>query len=174
MFARVIVITAVVSREVAVRVAIPMAAMGLVMLGGAFWKWQSLAGSEAADEIARRAKLKNPFALVPALKWGAVLSGVLLASVIARDLFGDSGLLAAAAVSGLADVDAITLAVSEQSAAGSLAIATAATAVTIAVMSNTVVKAGMAYFGGGRAFGQPVLAVFFGAIGVGALAIVLA
>jgi uncharacterized membrane protein (DUF4010 family) len=174
MFARVITITAVVSSSVAWRVALPMAAMGAVMLGAAAWIWRRMDGHADADETARAAKLENPFALIPALKWGVVLCGVLLVAFFARDAFGDRGLFAAAAISGLADVDAITLAASEQSSAGTLAYGSAATAVTIAVMSNTVVKAGMAYFGGGAKYGKPIVAVFAGAIAVGGIAILVA
>ena len=47
----------------------------------------------------------------------------------------------------------------------------AALAITIAVAVNTVVKGGMAWFGGGRRFGQPVVLVFAVAI---ALAVVSA
>ena len=71
--------------------------MGAIMLAGAGWK---------------QLALSNPFALVPALKWGVVLSLVLVASAAAQQHFGDRGLYVTAAASGLADVDAVTLAVS--------------------------------------------------------------
>jgi uncharacterized membrane protein (DUF4010 family) len=173
MFARVIVITAVVSLPVAAQVALPMGIMGAVMLGAAAWRWRGLSRSDEAEEAARSTKLKNPFALVPALMWGAVLSIVLLVSVVARDLFGDSGLYAAALVSGFADVDAITLAVSEQSFAGSLDAGVAATSVTLAVMSNTVVKAGMALVGGGLTYAKPIAVTFAITIVAGGVAIAL-
>ncbi len=159
MFFRVIVITAVINPVVALRVALPMTAMGLVMLGAALWWWRGLS-DERGDEMARGTEVENPFALIPALMWGLALSAVLLVAALAAEYFGDAGVYAAALFSGLADVDAITLAVTEQSARGALDPAVAATATTIAAMSNTVVKAGMAWLGGGTAYGRVVAAVF--------------
>ena len=174
MFARVIVITAVVSRSVAARVALPMALMGAVMLGAAVWRWRAMSGASEADRAAPQTQLKNPFALLPALMWGAALSAVVLIAGIASDLFGDAGLMAAAAISGLADVDVITLAVSEQSSAGQLAASVAAIAVTLAVMSNTVVKGAMACAGGGWRYGKPIAVTFGIAVVAGGLGIALA
>jgi uncharacterized membrane protein (DUF4010 family) len=161
MFIRVIVITALLSPAVAVRLAVPMASMGLVMLAGGVWKWR-VAAREAyqAAELSDATKLRNPFELIPAIKWGLVLSAVLLLAVIAQDMLGDQGVYAAAALSGVADVDAITLAVAKQAGDGALAIHVASLGVTIAVICNTLVKGGIALFSGGRAFGWHVLLVF--------------
>jgi uncharacterized membrane protein (DUF4010 family) len=170
MFARVIVVTAVLSRSLARELAVPMVAMGLVMLGGALWKWRQ-GGDDDSEEAEEESTaedegptLENPFALIPALKWGLLLCAVLLGAVLARKAFGHSGLYAAAAASGLADVDAITLAVGKEAAEGALSIGVAALAITIAVVSNTIVKGGMAFFVGGRAFGADVVKVFVGSM----------
>ena len=158
LFGRVMVLTAAVSPATAVAIVAPMAAMGLVMLAASLWSLPALrargkGGTEGPE-------LKNPFALLPALKWGVVLSAVLLIATIAADRFGSQGLIAVAALSGLADVDPITLAMARQAAAGDVTVSLAALAITIGVVANFVVKGGIAIVGGGRGFGIRVVAAF--------------
>jgi len=142
--------------------------MTAVMLAGAGWKLLALRGADrSADPTREDMPLSNPFALIPALKWGIVLSAVLVASAVAQQHFGDRGLFVTAAASGLADVDAVTLAVSRQSYEGTLPAAVAALAITIAVVSNTVVKGTMAVLMGRKGFGRPIVLVFALAIAVG-------
>lgn len=154
---RVTAVAAVLSPGVAMSLAAPMGALVVVLLGGALWRYLRKPGNGAADD---ELTLRNPFALVPALTWGAVLCGVLLLTTLAQRAFGDSGIYLAAAASGLADVDAITLAASKHAVDGVLATDAAALAITLAVASNTVVKGGIALAAGGRAFGRGVVAVF--------------
>ncbi len=163
MCGRVIVITAVVSRDVARTILVPLLAMGLVLLLGAGWKWAVMrrqVTGRSQDEAGAGLTLRNPFALLPALKWGLILSAILVISEIAKAGLGDRGLLLAAAVAGLADVDAISIAVSRQSAAAELATEIATLAITIAVVSNTVLKSTLAFLTGGKAFGFDVFKVF--------------
>jgi len=167
MFARVLVVTAVLSRKVALALAPPLVAMGLVMLGGALWKWRAMESTPVGDGDGAP-RLQNPFALVPALKWGVVLCAVLLLAHFAQATLGDSGFLVAAAASGLVDVDAITLAATSQAASGSLTVDLASLAIAIAVISNTIVKGGIALFAGGRLFGRDVVKIFAGSMAVGA------
>ena len=82
--------------------------------------------------------------------------GILFVAKLAKIYFGDQGLFAAAGLSGLADVDAITLSIAEQSKSGTLAHNIGALAITIAVVSNSVVKTGIAIYAGGWKFGRLV------------------
>ncbi|RPH97276.1 MAG: DUF4010 domain-containing protein [Lysobacterales bacterium] len=171
MFGRVVMVAAVIDRSVALRVAAPMSAMGLAVLAAALWQWRRLrAAAPPGDGTASSealAGLKNPFALLPALKWGAVMVAVLLLAAFAREYLGDRGVIAVAAASGIADVDAITLAVTRSVQLGELGADLAALAVSVAVMSNTLVKAGIAVVGGGRDFGLPVARVLVAAAVLG-------
>lgn len=171
MFARVLVVSAFIDRSVAAALALPLGSMGVVMLGGAGWRYAALrrehrGSGDPPDAIA----LANPFALVPALKWGVLLSGVLIAMAVAHQHFGARGLYVAAAASGLADVDAVTVAVSRQCEHGIVDAATASLSITVAVISNTVVKGAMAVGLGGPGFGRPIALVFAVAIAVGVVA----
>lgn len=129
---------------------VPLGVMVAVLLAGGAWVYRSGSHPTAEEEM----PLQNPFHLKRAAGWGLGLATVLLASAAARAWFGDRGLLVAAGLSGLADVDAITLAVGSQVRAVDLAPATAALAIVVAIAANTVTKAGIAWFNGGRAFGQ--------------------
>ncbi len=173
MVIRVLVVAAVISREVALQLALPLAGMGLVLLAGAVWKWRATAAADAKAPAAGEREddtpmFSNPFALLPALKWALILVAVLLLAHFAREFLGERGVLLAAAASGLADVDAINIAVSAQAESGSLSVAIAILAVAIAIASNTVVKAVIAWIGGGRAFGRDIAVVFAISIAVGA------
>ena len=70
---------------------------------------------------------------------------------------GDTGIYLSSIVSGAADVDAIALSMSELSKTGGLDLNTASNAVILAAMSNTVVKGGIALFGGSVALRKPLL-----------------
>ncbi len=59
---------------------------------------------------------------------------------------GASGVYTGAVISGIADVDAITLSMAELSKAGSVPPSTAANAIVLAAATNTVVKGAMVWF----------------------------
>jgi uncharacterized membrane protein (DUF4010 family) len=160
MAGRIVVITAVVSRQVALALLPPLAAMLVVMLGGAAWKWRQSKRAEKDGAAETEVAIRNPLSIVAALKWGVFLSIVLVAAAIGQEYFGSRGLIAAAALSGFADVDAITLAVARQSDGGQLAAATAVLAIVVAASSNTVVKAGIAVVSGGWRYGRDVAIIF--------------
>lgn len=126
-------------------------------LAGVLLRWRPAADAPAADEAA----FGNPAQLPTALGFGAIYAVILLATAWANDLLGERGVLALAAVSGLTDVDAITLSSLRLLQSGALARDPAITAVGIAVGSNLVFKAAMAATAGGRELRGPVLRSFF-------------
>jgi uncharacterized membrane protein (DUF4010 family) len=115
----------------------------------------------------------QPFAILPALKFGAFFAVILLLMGIAEALFGDVGIYITSLLSGLADVDTVTLTMSNLSAAGDVSPGTAITAIVLAVMSNTVVKASIAYAIGSRRFGRMILLAFGLVLLVGLLVLCL-
>jgi uncharacterized membrane protein (DUF4010 family) len=115
--------------------------------------------------------LRNPFHLKRALGWGLALATVLLASAAARAWFGDRGLILTAGLSGVADVDPITLAVGSQMHTSGLPAGTAVLAIVLAITANTLAKAGFAWISGGRAFGLRLTAMLTASL-VAALAMV--
>lgn len=168
MCVRVVFVTAVVAPGVAVSLAPAMATMAIVLLVGAGWKWRVIRREGYSREsLANVPEIGNPFALVPALKWGLIFCVVLVAAEAGRRYLGDRGLYVAAAASGIADVDAITLAVARQAAEASLTREAAAIAVAVAVTSNGLVKSTLALVAGGVRFGGYVAAFLLAATGAG-------
>lgn len=96
----------------------------------------------------------NPSELKPAVLFGALYAFVLFVVAAGQDLLGDVGLYAAAAVSGLTDVDAITLSTSQLVESGRLPATTGWRLVLIAILSNLVFKLAMAATLGSREFAR--------------------
>jgi uncharacterized membrane protein (DUF4010 family) len=160
MCVRVGVITAVLAPAVAWQLAMALGAMALVIVVAGLFQYLKLR-RESATTV-ESPTLKNPFALVPALSWGAALCAILLLSKIAVEQLGEQGFYLASAASGLADVDAISLAAARGATTGSLSVDAAALAVVIAVTSNGVAKSIMALTAGGRAFGLRIAIALIG------------
>lgn len=93
--------------------------------------------------------LQNPLEIKTALTFGTILTAVMLLSVALRQSYGDAGLLTLAAVSGIADADAIMLSMigmSDETLTPRLFVM----GCVIAGAINTVVKALMCVLIGGR------------------------
>jgi uncharacterized membrane protein (DUF4010 family) len=105
------------------------------------------AAAPAGDSL----ELSNPLQLRAALGFGALLVVLFIAAEALRRWLGDSGAYAMAAIAAPLDVDAVTLALSEDAARGSLEPATAQRAIALAALVNTAVKAVLAASLGGRA-----------------------
>jgi uncharacterized membrane protein (DUF4010 family) len=108
---------------------------------------------------AEKFEVKTPFAIIPALKFGAFLVFILVISKLLYLFIGDSGVYLAGLASGLADVDAITLTLSTLSL-GTLASKIAIVGIILAVLSNTIVKTGISFYMGGRNMGKWVAILF--------------
>lgn len=111
----------------------------------------------------------NPAELKSALAFGALYALVLLAVAFARDRFGTAGLYAVAAISGLTDMDAITLSTSRLVEGGGLEPGSGWRAILIASMSNLVFKAGIVAALGSRKLLWRVALLFAAALAGGAV-----
>jgi uncharacterized membrane protein (DUF4010 family) len=139
-----------------------------------------VAGGLVVGLLARRVRpqtasapeVANPFQLREAIRFGAVYAVVLLAVEAASRLLGAWGLAAAAALAGLTDVDAITLALATATREATSP-ATAGWAIALAVLSNTIAKAGYAAWFGGRGFRRGTLVVLGAALIAGLAALLV-
>ena len=136
MFVRILVVVGALSLPLLRVVWLPITAAGAA--GLAYGAYLYFAPRVASDE--EEVSVTNPFELGPAITFGLLYGAILLISRAAQMYFGDTGVYISSILSGLADVDAITLSMTELTSQGALTLETAARAITFAAMSNTVVK----------------------------------
>lgn len=141
----------------------PLAALFAILAGAALILWR---GNRA---VVASAPLQDPSQTGVALLFGIVYSAVLLATAAARDQLGERGLYLVAAISGVTDVDAITLSTARLVQTGSLDGALGWRVVVTAALSNLVAKGCIAAALGGPPLARQ-LAVPFGAAILGGLA----
>lgn len=168
MFARMLVVVAAVDRPLLGALAWPlglMAASGYVIAIVVFWK------DVKSDSSAEPVALRNPFELTRAIAFGLLYGAVLFVAKAAQVYVGSTGLYASAILAGLTDVDAITLSLLDLHRSG-LEASVAMTGITLAAITNTLVKGGIAVIAGGPALGFRVGASFLVVLISGALALV--
>jgi uncharacterized membrane protein (DUF4010 family) len=168
MMLRVLVLAGVLNLSLALALALPLGAAALFQ-GLAALLLIGREGRTARGEKPEGLIHKNPFELPEVLRFGAMLAAVMLAAGIAQSVYGNSGLFAVAAISGLADVDAVTLSVAGMGAPG----ATGVAAILIAIGVNTVAKSAYAGYAGGARLGLTLLCFHLAAMAVAAAAYLL-
>jgi uncharacterized membrane protein (DUF4010 family) len=144
MYGRVLVEVLVVNRDLVGEVVLPVVVGGLILIGWAaalYWRDTRQPDSDGAS-----AEFANPFRLRPAIQFGLLYGVVLIGSKAASMYLGSTGVYTGALISGIADVDAITLSMAELSRNGSVEPVTAGNAIVIAAASNTLVKGAMVWF----------------------------
>ena len=99
--------------------------------------------------------LSNPFDVGNALKLAALIGVIMVLAKVASSATDGKGLLLVAALSGIADVDAIALSMARM-AGSTVPITLASDAILIAVGVNTLAKAAVATIAGGRKIAMPV------------------
>ena len=156
MLARVALILGAVAPAALLTIAPALAAAAIAGVAAAILMFSRRTDDEAGNAVT----LGNPFELKPALIFAGLLAVISVAAAAGADAFGASGLYAIAAVSGLADLDAITLSAGRQSGAGSLIHGVAGAAVLIATLANALTKGAMAASVGGGKTGVAVIASF--------------
>jgi uncharacterized membrane protein (DUF4010 family) len=155
-FLRVLALAAIFEPSLIAPLAVPMGVMAVAGLGGvAILRMRDRGGDRASD----LETVANPLNLGAALAFGALLTLVLLALHVLEAWLGEAGIHVAAALSGVTDVDAITVSVARL-VGDDLAVTAGATAVFIAAAVNTAVKAGIAIGMGGTAMGLRVGSVY--------------
>jgi uncharacterized membrane protein (DUF4010 family) len=116
---------------------------------------------------------ENPAQLKSALIFGALYAIIIFAVAVAKDWLGNSGLYAVAVISGLTDVDAITLSLSNTIKGGGLAASQGWKLILVAALSNMVFKAGLAVGLGSRKLAKYVIGLTLVTLAVGVLIVLL-
>lgn len=165
---RVMVEIAVVAPRLFLDIAPPLAALALwmaLLCALAWWRGRR-------DEADKLPEAENPAELKPALLFGALYAGVTLAVAFVKERFGDAGLYPVALLSGLTDVDAITLSTVNLAAAGRLEADVTGRLILLAVLSNLAFKGACAIALGSPALRRRIVLWFALAL-AGGVAIVL-
>lgn len=122
---------------------IPLAAMLLISIGCMGWLY--ISSEKKKDEDSPDIDPGNPLKLPTAVKFGALLALILVLATALQEWFGDQGIYILALLSGLMDVDAITLSLSKM-AVNEISESVATLGIIISVISNTLVKAAFFIF----------------------------
>ncbi|OLQ94300.1 hypothetical protein BIY21_00430 [Vibrio ponticus] len=170
MFPRLLIVLSVLNPQL-VKILWPIVLVMMVALYlPAWWIWRS----SKIETVEQPNQKTNPLALQSALFFGVVLAVIMLLSHALSDWFGNAGTLILAALSGITDVDAISLALGRQSTQ-TLSVQTAALGIFIAASVNTIVKMGMVVSIGNKALWSKVAPVMIGCVlSGGAVLVVMA
>ncbi|MFZ5558793.1 MAG: MgtC/SapB family protein [Pseudomonadota bacterium] len=150
---RIGIVTAAVSAGVLPQLLPMLTAGALAALGAAAFGWRKLRAAKPPP----LPEIGNPTEIKTAVTFGVLYAAVLLLAAWLSDYAGSKGLYAVALVSGLTDVDAITLSSLRLQEIGRIADREAVVAIGLATIANLAFKAGLAFAVGGRGLGLQCL-----------------
>lgn len=162
MFPRIIVEVLIINARLVPKLAVVMALMTAAGFSFCFFLWKKSSNEKNSDVV-----LKNPFNILPAVTFGLVFAVIIFVARITQIMAGDSGVYIISVLTGLSDVDPITLTMSHIARDDPGKLNQATTAITLAAFSNTLMKAGMAFFLGSKQFRKTVLIGFAIILGAG-------
>ena len=147
MYLRVLLYCAMINPALLGNLTIPLLVMTLVLYLPALLIWRKHRNGTRVEQPALH---NNPLDLKSALTLGVLLTLILLMASVLQQWLGNTGIYVLATISGITDVDAITLSLTRMSQTG-LASTTVIIGIIIASSVNNLMKAGMAISIGGRA-----------------------
>jgi uncharacterized membrane protein (DUF4010 family) len=165
MFIRILLEVFVLNRALFWNMLIPMLTLAAITGVFAYFVWKK------AENLEGKIDLKSPFRLAPALKFGAFFAMILALVKLADVYLSTKGVYLVSIISGFADVDAITVSLS-QLAKKTLDMTTARNGIILAALMNVAVKGGIAFWMGGKQFWRIVVGLFSALIVVGVLFLV--
>ncbi len=145
MYVRVLAAVAVVSQAFLLTTILPMAILMLLTMLPALAVWFGI-----RRQASPMPEQRNPTQLKSAVVFGLMYAGVLLALAAARAYWNGRGLYAVAFLSGLTEMDAITLSTARLSQSDWTVAVDGWRMIVVAAMANLVSKAGIAGLLGGR------------------------
>jgi uncharacterized membrane protein (DUF4010 family) len=145
MYLRVLAAVAVVSQSFLLTTLLPVVILMLLTLVPAMVVWFRVRRCPAQVP-----EQQNPTQLKSAVIFGLMYAAVLLALALAKTYWNGRGMYVVAFLSGLTEMDAITLSTARMSQTGQLAADVGWRLIVVAAMANLVSKAGIAGLLGGR------------------------
>lgn len=150
---RLMVVSALISPAVLPKLLIPM---GIGLLFGVITTLLGWKRLQSNAELPKPTST-NPTELPAALSFALIYVLVLLAAAWLSDIAGNTGLYTVAAISGLTDVDAITLSSLRLFDLDKLSGDHAVTSIAIAFLTNMLLKFGLVFFIGGKSLAKHVI-----------------
>jgi len=139
MFIRMILILGLIDTTLAIIIAPIMFAMGS---SGLLYSYYLYIKSKKESSKKQSVKLKNPFRLSQGLYFALLYSFILLIVDISKHIWGTSGVTIISFISGLPDVDAISISLAKLTH-DTISIKTAITGIFLASIANTLTKGGL-------------------------------
>lgn len=156
MFIRIITEVLIINKDLIPLLIIPFGAMAFV----GFVSSTFLYSKRRKIKERKKFEIKNPFEINTAIKFGLFYLFVLFFSKSLYILFGDVGIYGISIFSGLADVDAITITLSSMALTGEISSKVAVLSITLAAITNTLVKVGIVKFLGEKKLFKKIIYVF--------------
>ena len=168
MYLRVLVEAFIVNAELSYKLALPYL---LAALSGLIYSYYLYKNSKNADIDFKNSTItKNPLQLSEAIKFGILFGLIFGAVYFVENRYGDIGVYIVSFLSGLTDVDAITLSLSELAKEEKLSQYASIGGIVIASVTNSLVKLGIVYWIGGVKLGWELTKFFIitlGLMGIG-------
>lgn len=166
MLPRVVLATGVINRSFALTLVLPFTLMALPGIVYAAWVWLRRRPDKREGDTP---ELGNPLSLATAIKFALLYTVIAFAVKAVREQGWTESLMPLAFVSGLTDMDAISLSIARDEGGEDMTTALATQAVVLAAVANTLLKAGMGIMLGSRGLKLRLAVVLgvTGAIGVG-------
>lgn len=168
MYVRVIVVVGIFNQSLLSGITVPLILMAVTSAIGSLVMFKIAGKKDTTATI----EISNPCDISSALKFGLLLGVIVLAVHYARQWLGDMGVYAIAAISGIVDVDAISLSMAEQSMHG-LGSQIAIGGIIIAVAVNTVVKVMFVASIAGKKMAFPLAVMSVAVILMGGIGLIL-
>lgn len=144
--------------------------LAVLALPGIFFaakSWHQLSRPHPAGASGQ--DVRNPLSLRIAVQFAILYALIVLAVRWANDAFGGAGVYWASFFSGLTDIDAIALSVSQLQQSGKIGTAEATRALVVAAGANSLLKAAMAASLGSSTMRKPIALVLGGTVALAAL-----
>lgn len=173
MYIRVFLEASIINHSLINQLVIPIGSMLFTMISCTLWiyyKNKNIKTPQLKNEV----NLETPFSLKPAIKFSLFFVVILLLIRVSEQYLGNQGIYLTAIISSLADVDAITLSLSQLSVTGEITEKLAVSAITAAVIGNTFIKIFYVNFFGTKELTKRMSLVFLitATVGIGSIILI--
>ncbi len=174
MFFRVLLELALVNPPLARELLPSLGLMGTTGIGIALFLYARPGTQKESELHMEKLPFSSPFQLNRAFQFAVFFAVLLVAARFLQEKFGDSGVMVAAGISGLVDVDAISLSMAAWSLTDQVKIELAEQAVFVALVANTLSKGSIVLLFGHAKVGRQVLLAFAAILTVGFFSLLIA